>query len=97
MPFFCYILECADGSYYTGWAVDPHKRHLVHNSGNGARYTRIRRPTRLVYIEEMPDRSSAQKRELAIKRMDHSKKSKLIEQATCLTKEIHQQTPDANG
>jgi putative endonuclease len=81
MPFYCYILECADGSYYTGWSVDPQKRLLIHNTGNGARYTRMRRPTRLVYVEEMPDRSSAQKRELAIKRLDHAHKSKLIDLA----------------
>jgi putative endonuclease len=90
MPFFCYILECTDGSYYTGWSVDPQRRLLVHNTGNGARYTRIHRPVRLVYVEEMPDRSSAQKRELAIKRMDHAHKSKLIEQARLSPVEINQ-------
>jgi putative endonuclease len=88
MPFYCYILECADGSYYTGWSVDPQKRLLIHNTGNGARYTRMRRPTRLVYVEEMPDRSSAQKRELAIKRLDHAHKSKLIDLANTTPEEI---------
>ena len=86
MPYYCYILECADGTYYTGWSVDPQKRLLVHNTGNGARYTRTHRPTRLVYVEEMPDRSSALKRELVIKHMDHAHKSKLIELA-CATPE----------
>jgi putative endonuclease len=87
MPFYCYILECADGSYYTGWSVDPLKRLLVHNTGNGARYTRGHRPTRLVYVEELPDRSSAQKREHAIKRMDHARKSKLIKLANTTPEE----------
>ena len=88
MSFYCYILECADGSYYTGWSVDPQKRLLAHNRGNGARYTRMHRPTRLVYIEEMPDRSSAQKRELAIKRLDHAHKFKLIDLANATSEEI---------
>jgi putative endonuclease len=73
------MLECADGSYYTGWCVNPQKRLLIHNTGNGARYTRMHRPVRLVYVEELPDRSSAQKRELAIKRMKHKQKFKLIQ------------------
>jgi putative endonuclease len=80
MPFFCYMLECADGSYYTGWSVDPQRRSRVHNTGNGARYTRMHRPVRLVYLEELPDRSSAQRRENAIKRMTHMQKSNLIHQ-----------------
>jgi len=80
MPFYCYILECADGSYYTGWTVNPHRRLLVHNTGNGARYTRTHRPVKLVYLEELPDRSSAQKRELAIKHLDHAHKTNLIKQ-----------------
>jgi putative endonuclease len=77
MPFFCYLLECSDGSYYTGWSVDPQKRSLVHNTGNGSRYTRMHRPVMLVYIEELPDRSSAQKREVAIKRLTHEQKKQL--------------------
>jgi putative endonuclease len=87
MPFYCYILECADGSYYTGWSVNPQKRLKVHNTGNGARYTRMHRPTKLVYVEEMPDRSSALKRELVIKHMDHAHKSKLIELASATLEE----------
>lgn len=79
MPFFCYLLECSDGSYYTGWSVDPQKRSLVHNTGNGSRYTRMHRPVMLVYIEELPDRSSAQKREVAIKRLTHEQKKRLAQ------------------
>lgn len=76
---YCYILECADGTYYTGWAVDPERRVAVHNKGRGARYTRVRLPVRLVYIEEQPDRTAAMKREIAIKRMDRARKLRLIE------------------
>ena len=79
MPFFCYILECADGSFYTGWSTDPERRELQHNSGKGARYTRLHRPVHLVYIEEQPDRSSAMRRERAIKTLPHSRKKALVE------------------
>jgi putative endonuclease len=77
-PCFCYIVECADGTYYTGWAMDPERRVAVHNKGRGARYTKTRRPVRLVYVEPQPDVSSALKRERAIKRMTREGKQKLI-------------------
>lgn len=76
---YCYIVECADGTYYTGWAVDPERRLAVHNKGRGARYTRTRLPVKLVYVEEQPDRTTAMKREIAIKRMDRARKLRLIE------------------
>jgi putative endonuclease len=76
---YCYIVECADGTYYTGWALDPQRRVAVHNKGRGARYTRMRLPVKLVYVEELPDRKSAMKREIAIKKMDRARKSKLID------------------
>jgi len=78
MNCYCYIVECSDGTYYTGWAVNPEKRVAVHNRGRGARYTRTRRPVKLVYIEELPDRTSAMKREIAIKKMERARKKKLI-------------------
>ena len=78
MSCYCYIVECADGTYYTGWAIDPEKRVAVHNKGRGARYTRTRTPVRLVYVEELPDRTSAMKREIAIKRLKREGKGKLI-------------------
>ena len=80
MSCYCYIVECADGTYYTGWAIDPEKRVAVHNKGRGARYTRMRVPVKLVYVEELPDQKSAMKREIAIKRMGRKGKSKLIEE-----------------
>ncbi len=79
MPFYCYILECADGTFYTGWTTDPPRREKQHNAGTGARYTSTRRPVRMIYIEEQPDKVSALKRELAIKRMPREKKKKLAE------------------
>ncbi len=77
MPFV-YIVECADGSLYTGWALDVEQRVKVHNTGHGARYTRMHGPVRLVYAEEQPDRVAAMKRELEIKRWPREKKLKLI-------------------
>jgi putative endonuclease len=78
MAFYCYILECSDGSYYTGWSMDPDRRLAQHNRGTGARYTRSRRPVRLVYMEELPDKRAALKRERAIKALTRPKKQKLI-------------------
>ena len=74
-----YILQCADGTLYTGWTTDLERRLHAHNSGRGARYTRGRRPVSLVYHEEQPTRSVAQKREVAIRRLSRVDKLKLIE------------------
>ena len=75
---FCYIVECADGTYYTGWTTDPERRLKTHNAGRGARYTRVRLPVKLVYLEPQPDRTTAMKRERAIKALSRDKKRKLI-------------------
>ena len=75
---YVYIMECADGSYYTGWTTDLKRRLAAHNAGSGSRYTRIRRPVKLVYSEEHADRASAQRRELAIKRLSRPRKRALI-------------------
>lgn len=82
MSFYCYIVECADGTYYTGWTVNPEKRVAVHNKGRGARYTRMRGPVKLVYLEELPDKKSAMKRELAIKKLSRGGKLKLVMRST---------------
>jgi putative endonuclease len=79
MAYFCYIVECADGSFYTGWTTDPDRRERQHNQGRGARYTRQHRPVRLVYIEPQPDRASAMRREQAIKSLNHIQKKKLVQ------------------
>jgi putative endonuclease len=76
--FFCYILECADGTYYTGWTTDPQRRLRQHTLGTGARYTRSHRPVRLVYVEPQPDRGSVMRREIKIKKMTRAAKEKLI-------------------
>jgi len=78
MTCYCYILECADGSYYTGWSTDPQRRLREHNAGRGARYTRSHRPVKLVYVEQLPDRLTAMKREAAIKALPRMKKEELV-------------------
>lgn len=79
MAYYCYIVECADGTYYTGWSLDPVRREQQHNKGRGAKYTRQRRPVRLVYIEEQADLSTAMKRERAIKALKHDQKTRMIQ------------------
>jgi len=77
VAFYCYILECADGTFYTGWTTDPERRLKQHNLGSAARYTRSRLPVKLVYLEPQPDRATAMKRERAIKRLSREKKNEL--------------------
>jgi putative endonuclease len=78
--YYVYILECADGTLYTGITTDLQRRVKEHNSSDkGAKYTRARRPVRLLYSEEYEDRSSASKREYHIKKkMGKEEKRQLI-------------------
>jgi predicted GIY-YIG superfamily endonuclease len=78
---FVYIVRCADGTYYTGWAMDVDRRVAEHNTGRGSRYTRTRRPVILVYQEVAPDRGSAMRREAAIKGYGREQKERLIARA----------------
>ena len=80
MSCFCYILECSDGTLYTGWTTDPERRVAQHNKGVGARYTKTRRPVKMVYLEEQPDKITALKRERAIKALPRKKKMELFMQ-----------------
>ncbi len=69
-----YILECADGTYYTGITSDLPRRLKRHETGKGARYTRGRGPFIVRYTEEHPDRSTASKREWEVKRLPRKEK-----------------------
>ena len=80
--YFCYIVECADGTYYTGWTTNPERRTRQHNLGRGAKYTRQHGPVRLVYVESLPDRSQAMRREHEIKALKRTQKQRLILSAT---------------
>lgn len=75
---FTYMLRCADDTIYTGYSTDPDRRVAMHNSGRGAKYTRSRRPVRLVFAECFPTKSEALKREAALKKLSRSKKLALI-------------------
>jgi putative endonuclease len=77
--WYVYILECSDKTFYTGICKDLAKRVLEHNGGDlGAKYTRGRRPVRLVYSAEFGDRSLASKEEFRIKRLSKEEKTMLI-------------------
>ena len=73
-----YMLRCADDTLYTGIARDADARLAAHNAGRGAKYTRARRPVSIVYREPAEDRSSASKREWAIKQLARRQKLRLI-------------------
>ena len=79
MNWLIYIVECRDGSLYTGITNDLQKRIDSHKAGTGAKYTAARRPVRLVYREGAASRSAASKREITIKRLTREAK-----QALCL-------------
>ena len=74
MRWQIYIIECRDGSLYTGITVDLKKRLAAHNAGKGAKYTTSRRPVQLVYREDAANRSEASKRENAIKNLNRDDK-----------------------
>jgi len=77
--FYVYILQCADGSLYTGYTVNLEKRLRSHNQGKAAKYTRARLPAVLVYAETRPSRSEAMRREAEIKALSRAQKLELIE------------------
>lgn len=75
---YTYIVQCDDGSLYTGWTNDMEKRINDHNSGKGAKYTKPRRPVRLVYYERFTTKREAMRREWEIKRLSRKAKIELI-------------------
>ena len=75
---FVYIVRCADGTLYTGYARDPKARVKVHNSGRGARYTAGRRPVRLVYSESCESVGDALRREYELKQRSRAQKEALV-------------------
>lgn len=79
--WFVYILLCADGSLYTGISNNPQQRFLDHKNGKGGRYTRLRKPLKMLYIEKLPSKSSALKRELQIKGWSREKKIRVLKLA----------------
>ncbi|MBT6995141.1 GIY-YIG nuclease family protein [Candidatus Woesearchaeota archaeon] len=78
MAFFVYILECLDGSYYTGYTDDVSKRILKHKSGKGSKYVRAKGFKELVYSEEFSSKELAMKREYFIKNSNRAYKEELV-------------------
>jgi putative endonuclease len=84
MPWFLYLIECSDGSVYTGIATDVQARFDKHCSGTGARYTRSRKPVRLLASFELTDRSSASRAEYRVKQLTPAQKWELASGARTL-------------
>lgn len=75
---YVYILRCSDDTLYTGYTNNLDNRIKTHNAKKGAKYTRGRTPVKLIYFEEYEDKSSALKREIAIKKLSRDKKLELL-------------------
>lgn len=73
-PSWVYMVECRDGTLYTGWTTDLAKRVAAHSAGRGAKYTRSRAPVRLVYAEACAGKNAALRREAAIKKLTRAQK-----------------------
>lgn len=81
MPHHVYILECADGTYYTGYTTDVDRRVDEHNAGTAAKYTRGRTPVEVIHTETFDSQSAAMQREYAIKQLRRPAKEELVETA----------------
>ena len=88
-----YIVRCADGTLYTGYAQDPQARVQRHNAGKGARYTRGRVPVRLVYAEVCGSKGEALSREHAIKQLTREEKKTLIRVSKRLARQSKSSRP----
>ena len=78
MVFYVYILQCTDGSFYTGYTKNLAERTKQHENGKGAKYTKSHKPQKIAYVEDLDSRSQAMKRERAIKKLSHQQKIDLI-------------------
>lgn len=76
---YTYILECEDGSFYTGWTNHLQVRFEAHQKGTGAKYTRSHKPVRIAYYETFETASEAMKREAALKKLSHKEKQHIID------------------
>lgn len=76
---YTYIVECCDGTLYTGWTNNLEKRIKAHNDGKGAKYTKARRPVVLKYYEMFSTKEEAMRRESQIKKMSKQEKKRLIQ------------------
>lgn len=75
---YMYVIECCDGTYYTGYTTDVKKRIAVHNSGKGAKYTRARLPVKLIYVEGFDSKEEAMSAEVLLKRKKRPQKERFL-------------------
>ena len=75
---YMYVVECCDGTYYTGYTTDVKKRIAIHNSGKGAKYTRARLPVKLIYVEGFDSKEEAMSAEALLKRKKRPQKERFL-------------------
>ena len=78
MSYYVYVILCIDGSFYTGYTKNIDTRIKLHESGKGARYTKMHKPQKIAYLELFDSRAQAMKREKQIKKLTHQQKLNLI-------------------
>ena len=78
MPYYVYVIECKDGSFYTGYTKDIDTRVRLHENGRGARYTKMHKPHKVAYVELFDSRVTALRREKEIKKLTHQQKLDLV-------------------
>ena len=76
---YVYVLECADGTFYTGYTTDPERRVDEHDAGKGAKYTRGRTPVELRHVETFESKSAAMSREYEVKQLPRRAKERLVD------------------
>lgn len=78
---YFYVLECKDGSFYGGYTVDPNRRLKEHNKGKASKYTRVRTPVQMIYVEEYAEKGEAMRAEYAFKKLTRIKKEQFLKKA----------------
>lgn len=85
MPYYVYMLLCEGGSYYTGYAKDLESRFRLHLKGEGAKYTRMRKPVGIIYTEQFQKLGEALRRERQVKNMSREEKLMLVKSFSART------------
>lgn len=93
---YTYIVKCSDGTFYTGWTTNVERRLNAHNAGKGAKYTKTRRPVKLIYLEEFPTKEEAMSREYAIKQLTRIQKEKLLDSSLNLLEKLQDESVHDN-
>jgi len=78
MAYYVYVILCVDGSFYTGYTKNIDTRIKLHESGKGAKYTKMHKPQKIAYLELFDSRAQAMKREKQIKKLTHQQKLSLV-------------------